>query len=282
MAHHTGRPLRTPRWRRAGSAGLAGLAAGALLAAPLAACGDDDDGAATSGAEGGQASDTTADAAPVIDPGDDGDYQPALDAAQVVPVIDNPYLPFTPGSRWVYEGMDDGEEEHIEVVVTDQRRRVMGIDAVVVRDTVSTGGEVIEDTYDWYVQDTAGNVWYLGEETAEYEDGEVVSTEGSWEAGVDGALPGIVMQAQPEVGQAYRQEFYEGEAEDLAEVARLGEQETVAGTAYDQVVVIEEWNPLEPEVVEEKYYAPGVGTILEVKTAGGEGRIELVEYTPAP
>jgi hypothetical protein len=282
MAHHTGRPVRTPRRRRAGSAGIAALAAGVLLAGPLAACGDDDDGAATSGAEGGQASDTTADAAPVIDPGDGGDYQPALDPAQVVPVIDNPYLPFTPGSRWVYEGTDDGEEEHIEVVVTDQRRRVMGIDAVVVRDIVSTGGEVIEDTYDWYVQDTTGNVWYLGEETAEYEDGEVVSTEGSWEAGVDGALPGIVMQAQPEVGQAYRQEFYEGEAEDLAEVARLGEQETVAGTAYDQVVVIEEWNPLEPEVVEEKFYAPGVGTILEVKTAGGEGRVELVEYTPAP
>jgi hypothetical protein len=139
---------------------------------------------------------------------------------------------------------------------------------------------VVDDTYDRFTQDVEGNVWYLGEETAEYEGGEVVSTEGSWEAGVDGALPGIVMLADPSVGDAYRQEYYEGGAEDLAEVVRTGAEETVAGTRLDRLVVIKEWNPLEPEVLEDKYYAPGVGTVLEVTAAGGDGRVEMVEHTP--
>ena len=132
------------------------------------------------------------------------------------------------------------------------------------RDTVTVDGEVVEDTRDWYAQDRDGNVWYFGEETAEYEDGKVVSTEGSWEAGVDGALPGIVMHAAPEVGDAYRQEFYEGEAEDLAEVVRDGESATVPAGTFDDVVVIKEWNPLEPESIEEKSFAQGVGMVLEV------------------
>jgi hypothetical protein len=196
-----------------------------------------------------------------------------------VPIIDNQYLPLTPGSRWVYEGTSDGEQERIEVVVTDQRRRVMGIDAVVVRDTVTVGREVVEDTYDWFTQDVEGNVWYLGEETAEYEDGQVVSTEGSWEAGVDGALPGVVMLAQPRPGQAYRQEFYRDQAEDLAQVLTVGQRATVAGSTYDDVVVIREWNPLEPDVVEEKSYAPGVGPVLEEQTAGGDDRVVLAQHT---
>jgi hypothetical protein len=180
----------------------------------------------------------------------------------------------------VYQGTSDGEDERIEVVVTGETREVMGIDAAVVRDTVSVEGEVVEDTYDWFAQDADGNVWYLGEESKEYEDGEVTSTAGSWEAGVDGALPGIVMPADPAVGQAYRQEFYEGEAEDLAEVLHVDGSETVAGEPYDGLVVTEEWNPLEPDVVEEKSYSRGIGLVLEVTTAGGEGRVELVEFTP--
>jgi hypothetical protein len=255
----------------------------AAMMAPLvllAACGGDN-GSATSGTTAATEASTEAPSqAPVIDPGDGGNYRPALDPAATVDQIDNPYLPLLPGSRWVYEGVSEGQQERIEVVVTDERREVMGIDAVVVRDTVTVDGAVAEDTYDWYTQDREGNVWYLGEDTAEYEDGEVVSTEGSWEAGVDGALPGIVMLADPVVGEAYRQEFYEGEAEDLAEVARLGESRAIAGTTYDELVVIEEWNPLEPEVVEEKYYAPGVGTVFEVATQGSDERVELVSYTP--
>ena len=246
-----------------------------LAVAGAAACGDD-----TSATD--QAAPAEDDAAPVIDPGDGGDYRPEIDPADFVDEIDNRYLPLRPGSRWVYEGNDEGQTERIEVEVTDDRREVMGISAVVVRDTVHVDGELAEDTFDWFAQDREGNVWYLGEDSREYEDGQVSSTEGSWEAGVDGALPGIVMPADPTVGDAYRQEYYAGEAEDLAEVSGLDVSESVAYGNFDNLLVIAEWNPLEPDVTEDKYYAPGVGTVLEVTTAGGEGRIELVEFTPGP
>ena len=146
----------------------------------------------------------------------------------------------------MYEGEVDGELERIEVEVLEERREVFGVQATVVRDRVFVDGELQEDTQDWYAQDADGNVWYLGEETAEYEDGEVVSTEGSWEAGVDGALPGVVMLADPRPGDAYRQEFYEGEAEDLAEVLRVGQPAAVVAGVFEDVVTIREWNPLEP------------------------------------
>jgi hypothetical protein len=257
---------------------LAGpIAAGVVVGlVGLSACGDDSSGEDAARTGTGADGSTTA----VVDPGDGGDYEPAVDPADFGGPVDNPYLPFLPGARWVYEGTSDGERERIEVVVTGETREVMGIDAVVVRDTVSVEGEVIEDTYDWFAQDADGNVWYLGEDSKEYEGGEVTSTAGSWEAGVDGALPGIVMPADPAVGQAYRQEYDPGEAEDLAEVLRVDGSDTVAGEPYDGLLVTEEWNPLEPDVVEEKSYARGIGMVLEVTTVGGEGRVELVEFTP--
>jgi len=240
------------------------IAVVAVLAAAVTACGDDDGGEPEA----------------VIDPGDGGEYAPVIDSAAFVEAIDNPYLPLKPGARWVYEGVEDGETERIEVVVTDERREVMGISATVVRDTVFADDELIEDTLDWFAQDRDGNVWYLGEDSKEFEDGEVVSTQGSWEAGVDGALPGILMLAQPEVGDAYRQEYYEGEAEDLGEVVEIGASETTPAGDFDDIVVIREWNPLEPEVVEDKYHAPGVGVVLESVVEGGDGRVELTVHTP--
>ena len=217
----------------------------------------------------------------VIDPGDGGDYSPSIDPADFAGVVeDNPYFPLQVGERWVYEGESDGELEHDEVVVTDDRKQVLGIDVVVVRDTVSDAdGKVVEDTIDWFAQDRDGNVWYFGEQSKDYEDGKVVSTHGSWEAGVDGALPGIVMPATPRVGHAYRQEYRKGEAEDLAEIRRAGVHTVVPFGAFDDVVVTGDWNPLEPKVVEEKYYAPGVGMILETTTVGGTGRVELRSHT---
>jgi hypothetical protein len=219
-------------------------------------------------------------AEPPIDPGDGGEYQVTVEPADFVTGIDNQWLPFTPGSRWVYESVGGEEVERIEVVVLEETREVMGVPATVVRDTVTVDGELVEDTFDWYAQDTEGNVWYMGEETAEYENGEVVSTAGAWEAGVDGALPGIAMLADPAVGEAYRQEYYPGEAEDMAEVVGVGVSEEMADRAFDDLVVIEEWTPLEAEVIEEKSYARGVGVVLEEVVEGGSGRIELVSFTP--
>jgi hypothetical protein len=216
---------------------------------------------------------------PVIDPGDGGEYHPQLDPADFVERIDHPYRPIVPGTRWVYEGVADGEPERTEVVVTSDRQEILGISAVVVRDTTYVGDEKVAESLDAYAQDRAGNVWFLGEDSKDYENGEVVCTSGSWEAGVDGAQPGIVMPARPTVGDAYRQQHVVGEAEDLAEVQQLGATRTIGLGDYTDVLVIEEWTPLEPDVTEEKYYAPGVGKIYEVQTAGGDASSELVDHS---
>ena len=183
------------------------LAAAVLL---FAACGD-----------GGSATTTSA-------------VLPEPPASGWAAAIDNPWLPFAVGSEWVYEAVEGDTVERIEVRVTSDTRTVNGLPAVVVHDVVSIDGAVIEDTLDWYLQDAAGNVWYVGEDSREMEDGEVVSTEGSWEWGVDGALPGIIMHADPagEVGTAYYQEFYPGEAEDKAEIVRTGDTVTVAAGTF--------------------------------------------------
>jgi hypothetical protein len=223
---------------------------------------------------------TASAAAPVMDPGDGGNYRPQLDPHEIADVIDNPYRPLTIGSRWRYAGESDGVRQTIEVVVTSDRKMVMGISAFVVHDTVMAGDEVVEDTYDWFTQDSAGNVWYLGEDTKEFENGEVVSTAGSWEAGVNGALPGIVMPAAPVVGKVYRQELLAGEAEDMMTIAGLGGSVTVPAGTYADLVTTRDWTPLEPDVIEEKSYARGTGSIRETHVAGGNGHAELVEYTP--
>ena len=262
---------------------LRALSAGLVPLAVLAACGDD----AATGRDGPTttASTTAPTGAPlgadaVIDPGDGGRYAPRLDPADFVDVIDNPYLPLLVGSRWVYEGDSDGRPERIEVVVTDERRRIDGIVATVVRDTVHVDGELVEDTYDWFAQDREGNVWYLGEASNDYEGGVNISREGSWEHGVDGAIGGIVMLADPTVGDAYRQEFLAGEAEDLGEVIKVGETLTTGLDTYTDVIVTEDWTPLEPEVVEHKWYAPGIGKVYGTHERGPSGTIELVSFTP--
>ena len=257
---------------------LATMLVGGALALSVTACGDDSSTA-------GSTTTTALGAVPlgpdaVIDPGDGGRYRAELDPADFVTGIDNPYLPLVVGSRWVYEGESDGEAERIEVVVTDERRAIGGIVATVVRDSVYVGGELVEDTYDWYAQDRDGNVWYLGEDSNDYEDGVNVSREGSWEHGVDGAQAGIVMLAHPVEGGAYRQELLPGEAEDLGEVIRTGATVSTPVGDHDDVVVTEDWNPLEPDVVENKWYAPGVGMVREETVEGGRGSVELAAFTP--
>jgi hypothetical protein len=198
-----------------------------------------------------------------------------LDAGDFVDRIDNPYWPMAPGSKWVYR--EDGQR--VEVTVTGQRKEILGIRATVVHDVVTEDGEVVEDTYDWYAQDADGNVWYLGEDTKEFEDGEVKSTEGSWEAGVDGAEAGILLPGEPEVGMTYRQEYYEGEAEDAGEILSLDEWVEVPSGRYRNVLMTKDYTPLEPEVLEHKFYAKGVGPVLVVAISGGSGREELLRFT---
>jgi hypothetical protein len=249
---------------------------GLALAGSVAACGSD--GATTATAT---TTTTAAAATPVIDPGDGGDYHPSIDPADFVATIDNPYLPLTPGTTWVYDGDNAGDPEHVEVTVTDQTRDIQGITAVVVRDTVTIGGVLAEETFDWFAQDKDGNVWYLGEDSTEYdEQGQPSHDGGSWEYGKDGALPGLAMPAHPTPGVAYRQEFLTGTAEDMAEILSIEPTHSISLGAYEDVVLIEEWTPLEPDVVEQKWYAPGIGQIAGRSVAGEQGSSELVELTP--
>jgi hypothetical protein len=201
-----------------------------------------------------------------------------LDSADFSADVDHPYWPMAPGSRWVYE--EDGLQ--VEVTVTDDTRMVDGIEARVVHDVVSEKGQVVEDTYDWYARDRDGNVWYLGEDTTEFEDGKAVSKEGSWEHGVDGAQAGILLPAHPEPGQAYRQEHYAGHAEDRAKVLSLDESVSVPYGDFENALMTEDSTPLEPDVVERKYYVRDVGPVLALSLADG-AREELISFeTRAP
>jgi hypothetical protein len=193
--------------------------------------------------------------------------------------VSNPFFPLVAGSTLRYEGETDEGLEVIVVEVTGDTRMVNGVLATVVRDRVYLDGDLIEDTFDWYAQDAAGNVWYLGEDSREIEDGQVVSTEGSWEWGVDDALPGIIMWADPaaHIDEDYRQEYYEDEAEDWGRVVETGRTVTVPFGTFAGCVVTEEWNALEPGTLEQKSYCPQVGFVLEVKLEGGNERVELVD-----
>ena len=202
-----------------------------------------------------------------------------LDPADFTAGSDHRYFPLEPGRQWTYrESAPDGPTLRVVVTVTSQTRRIAnGIEARVVRDTVTEGGEVVEDTFDWYAQDSEGNVWYLGEETAELEDGRITTREGSFEAGVDGALPGIIMPAEPVAGTRYRQEYAEGEAEDNGEVLALDQQAQVGADHFTDVLLTADTISLEPGVLEYKLYAPGEGLVLTLDVSGGAGREELLD-----
>jgi hypothetical protein len=211
------------------------------------------------------------------------DYAPDIDPSNFVKGVDNPYFPLKPGTTLVYEGQTEEGTERVEDTVLQETKRVMGVECVVLRDRVWLNGELIEETFDWHAQDKEGSVWYFGENSKELEDGKVVSTAGSWEAGVDGALPGIIMPADPKVGDSYRQEFYPGEAVDMAEVISLDGAglndavNTPHGALGGDILVTKDWTPLEPEILEHKYYAPGIGLIGETKVTGPPEKIELID-----
>jgi hypothetical protein len=206
-----------------------------------------------------------------------------IDPADFTAQITNPYWPMKPGTRWIYRSIEAGSapQDIVIVVTTATKKLANGVTARVVRDTARSKGEIIEDTVDWYAQDSEGNVWYMGEDTAEFEKGKIVSREGSWEAGVGGALPGIIVPAQPQAGQKYRQEYKKGEAEDNGEVLATTHRVEVKRGSFEEALVTMDTSTIEPDVVEYKFYAPGVGPLLAIDISGGAGREELVKMDKA-
>lgn len=197
-------------------------------------------------------------------------YHPVIRPAGFTTAIDNPYLPFPVGRVFVFEGTRDGVPTRTEVTITTAVRTIMGVRCIVVRDIVTSNTALVEKTTDWYAQDHQGNVWYFGEQTAEYASGAVTSTAGTWEAGVDGALPGIVMPAHPKTGTSvYRQEYRPGVAEDLAKVVSTGASAKVPAGTYSSAVVTRDTDPLNPTKLEHKTYGRGVGLIETVGVVNG-------------
>ena len=195
-------------------------------------------------------------------------------AAGFVSAITNPYLSFSPGRTFRYESRTPNGVEVDVVEVTRQTKTIVGVVTTVVHDRVSLGGEVTEDTFDWYAQDHDGNVWYFGEDSKQLLNGVVVGTEGSWQAGVNGARPGIVMLGSPAVGVRYEQEFSAGVAEDMAKVTSLDASVTVPDGIFTGCLQTLEWSRLDPGVREDKFYAPGIGLVLETGRKGE--RVELI------
>jgi hypothetical protein len=203
-----------------------------------------------------------------------------IEPANFVAVIDNPWFPLIPGTTFRYRGIADGEPTTDVVEVTHDTKVVDGITTTVIKDTVRVRGVVEEVTEDWYAQDVAGNVWYFGEATAELDrKGRVTSTSGSWAAGVDGALPGVYMPAEPGVGQSFPQEQFPGAAEDWFVVMFSGMRVKTPAATYRGAMVTGEWTPLEPGIVGEKWYAKGVGQVMENDISGGQETLRLVRVT---
>jgi hypothetical protein len=208
-----------------------------------------------------------------------GTYAPRIDPSNFVPRVDNRYLPYTPGTRFHFEGVRGKTPQTDDEVVLHRTKRILGVRCTVVRDTVSEHGRAVERTDDWYAQDKRGNVWYMGEDSFERFHGRFVKASDSWRSGVRGAKPGIIMPAHPRRGDAYRQEFFPaGNALDRARVVRLDGTRTVPYGAFRGLLVTAERSPLEPQV-EWKYYAPGVGEIAERVVKGHHEAFALVSVT---
>jgi hypothetical protein len=205
-------------------------------------------------------------------------YAPVINPADFVDSIDNPYMPLVPGTIFTYRQENDQGIERVVITVTDETEKILGIDCRVVRDVATLNGQIIEDTLDFYTQDKHGNVWYFGEISQQFEHGDLTSLEGSWRAGVDGAKPGIIMQAHPHVGQTYRQEFSLGNAEDMAKVLSLTGHATVPAASCTNCLVTKEFTPIEPDASERKFYKSGVGFILGVESGD---RLELIRIEHA-
>jgi hypothetical protein len=211
--------------------------------------------------------------------GASSDYAPVLDPANFVTVIDNPYFPLPVGRTLVYQGTKDGQTQIDTVTVTNQTKVILGITTTVVSDVATHDGTLLEKTFDYYAQDKQGTVWYLGEDTTAYLANGKTDTSGSFQAGVRGAQPGIIMEANPQIPDAYRQEFLVGEAEDTAWVVERGGTVTVPYGKLRNTLVTLEATRIEPGAYDQKIYAPGIGIVLEQALTGSPETAVLVSVT---
>jgi hypothetical protein len=193
--------------------------------------------------------------------------------------VTNRYFPLQPGTTLTYKGKLDGKSATDVFTVTDQAKEILGVTTTVVHDQAFIKGELVEDTLDWYAQDAAGNVWYFGEDTKELEDGVVVSTEGSWEAGVDNAIAGIFMPVQPTVGEVFKQEDAKNVAEDCTRIVDLNASVRTQFVSSDEALKTEEYSLLEPDVLDNKYYVKDIGLLREQTIQGGNDTLSLVSVT---
>jgi hypothetical protein len=245
----------------------------ALAAALALGCNSQDVTQPAAGALAGL--DPSATAAPAADASVAAAGLPDFDPHDFVRRVDNPLFPLPLGRRLVYHGFEDGEPQLVITEVTRDRKTILGVEVVTVLDRVFSRGELKEKTFDWYAQDEDGNVWYFGEDTKEFEDGKVVSTAGSFGAGKDGARAGVIMRAHPKVGQVTPQEIAPGVAEDKARPVNLDVTVTVPYGTFHHCMKSEEFTPLEPDLLENKYYCPGIGITRERDVRGGTGRTAL-------
>jgi hypothetical protein len=207
-------------------------------------------------------------------------YQPIINPVNFVSSVTNSFMPLLPGTKFIYHEQTNERTEINEVTVTTDSLRIIGVKCVVVTDVLTNEkGEIQESTIDWYAQDKDGNVWYFGEDTKEYENGKMLSTAGTWKAGVNGAQPGIVMPGKPLFGIPYRQEYLFNEAEDMGKIVSNSETVTVPYGTFNNCIMTEEWSPLEPGVIEQKYYASGTGNIKTIMIKGGNEVTELLTKT---
>jgi len=254
------------------AAHVSAIGAGLSVVVMTAACGGNP--APVTGSSPSGAVPDTATPMKITDP-----YSPKIDPAAFSATIDNPYFPMTPGTRTIYQANTPDGPQRTTTEVTRDTKMIMGIATIVVHDTVSLGGKTTEDTFDWYAQDRDGSVWYFGEATKKLEDGSADTT-GSFEAGVNSALPGIIMPVRPHVGDEYRQEYAKGVAEDTGAVVSLGGSESTPLTGpVSDLLVTKDTDLLDPtSPPENKYYARGVGPILTTEPAGRDEAVKVEKF----
>jgi hypothetical protein len=208
-----------------------------------------------------------------------GPYSPQIDPSKFVATVNNRYFPLKPGTRFHYLGVLETTPQTDDMVVLDRSKEILGVRSTVVRDTVSEHGKPLERTFDWYAQDKHANVWYMGEDSLELKHGRLVRADDSWQSGVNGAKPGIIMRGNPQPGDVYRQEYYPpGGALDQARVLGHSTGVKVPYGSFKRVLTTLEWSPVEPQF-EPKSYVAGVGDVAENVTQGGHERFQLVSVT---